>query len=136
MPESVRITREVYKRMLSHAQREPHQECCGLLAGRDGLISVVLPAANALASATAFEIAPRELFALFHRMRLEGWEHLGIYHSHPAGENAPSPRDIEQAYYPDAIYFIISAMEGHPRPVRAFRIRESAVTELEISVPQ
>jgi len=132
MPESVRITREVYARLLNHARQEPWQECCGLLAGRGGVISVVLPAVNALASATAFEIAPRELFDLFQRMRREGWEHLGIYHSHPRGENAPSRRDIAQAYYPEAAYFIVSSEAENARPVRAFRIREGAVTELEI----
>ncbi|HUK53523.1 MAG TPA: M67 family metallopeptidase [Candidatus Binatia bacterium] len=132
MPESVRITREVYERLLSHARQEPWRECCGLLAGREGVVSVVLPAVNALASPTAFEIAPRELFELFQRMRAEGWEHLGIYHSHPEGENAPSRRDIEQAYYQDAVYFIVAPAPAHPRPVRAFRIREGTVTELEM----
>jgi proteasome lid subunit RPN8/RPN11 len=133
MPEPVRITREALERMLSLAREEPSRECCGLLAGRGGVISIVLPAPNSLASPTAFEIAPRELFALFHRMRAESWEHLGIYHSHPSGENAPSRRDIEQADYPDAIYCIVSPAPGHPRPVRAFRIREGLVTELEIT---
>ena len=132
MQASVRITREVCGQILAHARREAGRECCGLLAGRDGLISVALPAENSLASATAFEIAPRQLFELFHRMRAGGWEHLGIYHSHPQGENAPSPRDIEQAYYPDAAYFIISPAPASPHPVRAFRIRDGVVHEVEI----
>jgi proteasome lid subunit RPN8/RPN11 len=133
MPEQARITHEVLERMLSHARQELSVECCGLLAGRDGVISILLPATNTLCSPTAFEIAPRELFSFFHQMRAEGWEHLGIYHSHPSGENAPSREDIEQAYYPDAIYCIVSPVPGHPRPVRAFRIRERVVSELEIS---
>ena len=132
MQEQVRITRVAIERMLSHARQEPLQECCGLLAGREGIIPIVLPATNSLSSPTAFEIAPRELFNLFHRMRAESCEHLGIYHSHPSGENAPSRRDIEQAYYPHAAYFILSPSPGHPRPVRAFRIREGVVIELEI----
>ena len=127
------MTREVVERLLSHARQAPLLECCGLLAGREGVISVVLPAANVLASATAFEIAPRELFELFRRMRAEGWEHLGIYHSHPSGENTPSRRDIEQAYYPDAVYCIVSPAAANPRPLRAFQIREGVVSELEIS---
>lgn len=133
MPETVRIAREVCEQMLSHARQEPALECCGLLAGRDNVISIVLPATNSLASATAFEIAPRELFDLFHKMRKEGCEHLGIYHSHPQGENAPSRRDIEQAHYADAVYCVISPEPAHPRPLRAFRIRDGAVTELDIA---
>ena len=38
-------------------------------------------------------------------MRAAGLELLGIYHSHPNGENEPSPRDVELAYYPEAAYF-------------------------------
>src|SRR5208282_3661695 len=100
----VRVTRGALEAVLAHARREPGMECCGLLAGRAGVITTVLPAKNALGSATAFEIAPAELFALFRHMRAHGLDHLGIYHSHPAVDNAPSPRDIERAYYPDAAY--------------------------------
>jgi [CysO sulfur-carrier protein]-S-L-cysteine hydrolase len=96
------------------------------------VISVVLPARNYRGSGTAYEIDPAELFALFRRMRAEGLDHLGIYHSHPRGDNAPSPRDKERAFYPEAAYFIISPLAGAPRPVRAFRIAEGAVRELSI----
>ncbi len=132
MTQTVRLTREALDAVQAHARREPGLECCGLLAGRAGVITTVLPAKNALGSATAFEIAPAELFALFRHMRERGLDHLGIYHSHPAGDNAPSPRDIERAYYPDAAYVIVSPPEDLPRPVRAFSIRDQRVEELAI----
>ena len=118
--------------LLVEARRAPELECCGLLAGRHGVISVVLPARNLLASATAYEIGPAELFALFRRMRAEGLDHLGIYHSHPRGENAPSPRDVERAFYPQAAYFILSPLANAARPVRAFRIVQGQVRELTL----
>jgi proteasome lid subunit RPN8/RPN11 len=110
-------------------------ECCGLLAGRDGLITGIFPATNALASATAYEIAPRELFAMFRTLREKGLTHLGHYHSHLASDNFPSPSDIEQAGYPDHAYFIVSLRADAPKPVRAFSIRDGIVRELEIIVP-
>ena len=55
--------------LLAEARANPNIECCGLLAGREGIISAVLPAKNALQSAMAYEIDPEELFALFRRMR-------------------------------------------------------------------
>lgn len=110
----------------------PALECCGLLAGNGGIIGKVFPAQNALASATAYEIAPREIFSILRRMRDEHLEHLGIYHSHPAGENAPSPSDIAQAYYPEATYFIISPRLDAADPIRAFSIVEGVVEELNI----
>src|SRR3990172_9227268 len=118
----VRVRGAVLDSLLAEARREPQIECCGLLAGRDGVISVVLPARNALVSATAYEIEPTELFSLFRRIRQERLDHLGIYHSHPQGDNAPSPRDLERAFYPDAAYFIVSLQLDAPKPLRAFRI--------------
>jgi proteasome lid subunit RPN8/RPN11 len=132
MADSVRVRAEILKEMLLHARREPEIECCGLLAGRDGAITAIFSARNALASATAYEIAPQELFLLFRTIRERGLAHLGLYHSHPSGENAPSPRDIEQAYYPDQAYFIISPRAEAANPVRAFFIRGTGVQELEI----
>jgi proteasome lid subunit RPN8/RPN11 len=130
----IRVERQVLDELLTQARHDPLIECCGLLAGREGVISVILPARNALSSATAYEIPPAELFALFRRMRQEAFDHLGIYHSHPNSDNAPSPTDIELAYYPDATYFIVSPRPDAPRPVRAFRIAGGKVDELEIEV--
>jgi proteasome lid subunit RPN8/RPN11 len=134
MPTKVRITRTVLDRMLAEARAHSGDECCGILAGRGGAITEILPAANALRSTTAYEIAPRDLFRIFRALREEGLEHLGIYHSHPSTENAPSPRDIELAYYPDAAYFILSPRGDAKLPVRAFRICEGVVTELDIEI--
>jgi [CysO sulfur-carrier protein]-S-L-cysteine hydrolase len=134
MAEAVRVRREILQEMLVHARREPQIECCGLLAGRDDIITTIFPAHNALASATAFEIAPQELFLFFRAMRDEGLKCLGLYHSHPTGDNAPSPRDIELAYYPDQVYFIISSLPSAPKPVRAFSICSGGVREFRIEL--
>ena len=128
----VRVHRAVLEALLAEARRQPNLECCGLLAGRDAVISAVLPAQNALHSATSFEIAPAELFVLFRRLRAEGLEHLGIYHSHPRGENAPSPRDIDRAFYPAAAYFILSPRPDAPHPVRVFQIAGGQARELHL----
>ena len=109
-------------------------ECCGLLAGRDGTITSIFPATNSHSSATTYEIAPRELFALFRTLRAAGLAHMGQYHSHLSTENVPSPKDIELAGYPDLPYFIVSPREGTPKPVRAFSIRDGIVRELEMEI--
>ncbi len=132
MSQKIRVRRHVLARLVKEARRSGEIECCGLLAGAGGVISEILPARNALASATKYEIAAEELFGFFRKIRAHGLDHLGIYHSHPATESFPSTSDIERAYYPDAAYFIISPRADAPRPVRAFRIAESRVEELEI----
>ena len=134
MTDLFRISRAAVDRLLAEARANPNIECCGLLAGREGIISAVLPAKNALQSAMAYEIDPEELFALFRRMRAEALEHLGIYHSHPKGENSPSPLDLERAFYPDAAYLIISADLNASNTVRAFRIVAGRARELPLEI--
>ncbi len=119
--------------MLKHSQQDQPSESCGLLAGRDGVITDIFPARNVHPTpATAYEIAPEELFRLFREIRAQGLELLGIYHSHPSGENAPSPADVERAYYPDVAYFIVSPSLNAKNPVRAFRISNGRFAELTV----
>ena len=134
MTAAVRVRREIISRIREETRMAANQECCGLLAGRDGIITRILPARNALESATAFEIAPAELFQLMRQIRGEDMEMLGIYHSHPRGENRPSPRDIESAFYSEAAYFIVSPLADAAQPVRAFSIRDGRFTELQIEI--
>ena len=134
MPQEIRVRAEIVQEMLRIARSEPRMECCGLLAGVGGVITRIFPAKNALASPTAYDVAPQDLFQLFRRIREEELEHLGIYHSHPASENVPSPRDIELAAYPNEAYFIISLLPAAPNPVRAFSIRDGHVQELKIQI--
>src|SRR5712692_3746237 len=128
MEHVVRIRGEVVTRMIEEARREQSMECCGLLAGSGLEISAILPARNALASPSAFEIEPQELFRMFRELRASRLDHLGIYHSHPAGDNAPSARDIECAFYPDVAYFVVSPLPDALQPVRAFFISDARVT--------
>jgi proteasome lid subunit RPN8/RPN11 len=131
---TVEVRSNVFEGLRLYALSASGLECCGLLAGRKGVITSILPATNALASATAYEIAPEELFRLVREIRAAGLDLMGIYHSHPQDKNEPSPRDIERAYYPEAAYFILSPQPDTVRPVRAFSIRDGRVTELEIAV--
>jgi proteasome lid subunit RPN8/RPN11 len=94
----------------------------------------LFPATNALASPTAYEIAPAELLALFRRLRAEKLDLVGIYHSHPTGDNSPSANDRERAYYPETAYVIVSPRAEAQVPVRAFLIRDDEVTELQVEV--
>jgi proteasome lid subunit RPN8/RPN11 len=134
MDDLVRIERGIFDRLLAEARANPNIECCGLLAGCDAVISSILPAKNALQSPKAYEIAPQELFELFRQIRSRGLEHLGIYHSHPNGENAPSPLDIERAFYPEPAYLIISMRPTASHPIRAFRIVEGQARELSLQI--
>ena len=131
---SLRLPRALHRVLLEEARRSLPNECCGLLGGRGQAVEEILPATNALVSPAAFEIAPRELFELMRRLRDKKLQLVGIYHSHPAGDNAPSARDRERAYYPEAAYVIVSPVPEAPRPVRAFRLRGQEWEEWNVEV--
>jgi proteasome lid subunit RPN8/RPN11 len=133
--DEIRLARGVAAEILNHARSNPQEECCGLLAGLDGAIDRAFTARNAAQQlATAYEIAPKELFRIMREIRAAGLELLGIYHSHPKGDNQPSPRDLERAYYPDAAYFILSSRADAAEPIRAYSIRDGRWTPLQIKI--
>lgn len=135
MKQSLRIRRKVLGQVVTHAQRQPHRECCGLLAGRNGLITQAFPAKNVAADPERnYEIAPEEIVRLLREFRERKLEFLGIYHSHPNGQNVPSAKDIKLAYYSEASYVIVSPRPYATSPVRAFSIRDGCASELDIEI--
>ncbi len=131
----IRIQPEVFEELGKRALRDAKLECCGLLAGSGGVVTQVFSAENVASEpAKSYEIAPKEIFRMMRQFRAEGLEFLGIYHSHPNGENQPSARDIQLAYYSEEAYFILSPRRDAAKPVRAFSIRDGRATELEIQI--
>lgn len=135
MQSFVRIEKDISAEILRHARRDQYLECCGLLSGRGDVVTRAFEAANAASDPTrSYEITPAEIFKCMREMRATGLELLGIYHSHPVGENRPSARDIELAYYPETPYFILSTLSDVKKPIRAFLICDGKPTELEIQI--
>ena len=136
MKRAVRSRRKVYGQLLKHARYQPHRECCGILAGQDGIITQAFPAKNVAADPVRnYEIASTEITSLMEELRKRRLEFLGIYHSHPhwLDTNEPSPKDIALAHA-EAIYFIVTPRPYATTPIRAFSIRDRHAMELEIQI--
>lgn len=127
----VRIPRAIFQEMVEHARSAWPVECCGLLAGRDDLVTRIYRLENRDRSRTTYFACPEgELQALTEMDDLD-LDLVAIYHSHPDTESYPSATDIEKAYFTEPLYIIISLKESSPR-VRAFRIsRAGEVSEEE-----
>jgi len=124
-------------RMLAYARQADPAECCGLIGGSiDGQARSIYSLRNVAHNTNvAYEAAPEDLFSAQRQMRERGEELIAIYHSHPRSEPKPSETDARLAYYPQAVYFIISL--AGPEPVmRAFRIfeREQRWHEVEYAI--
>ena len=122
----MRLSRAQLEQMIAQAREDAPLETCGLLAGRDGRATHVLPVPNVLRSRVRYSMGGGQAF--FDAMAACDFEPLAIYHSHPQGPPVPSPTDIAESFYPDAIYIILSLAQAPPS-VRAFRIVDGTVTE-------
>ena len=118
----------LYNEMLAHAHAEYPNECCGLLAGKGNDIRALYRMTNTHHSPVSYFMDPKEQFSVFKEIREKETELLGIFHSHPHTQAYPSKTDVGLAYYPDALYLIISLGERNP-VVNGFRIVNGAITE-------
>jgi [CysO sulfur-carrier protein]-S-L-cysteine hydrolase len=129
----MRIPREMYEQMIEHAREEAPNECCGMIATRDGQAINVYRATNAAASPLRYEIDGAEQYRIQMQIYDSDLELGAIYHSHTRTEPAPSQTDINLAFYPDALYVIVGLAAGEP-DVRAFTIRDGQVAQAELVV--
>jgi proteasome lid subunit RPN8/RPN11 len=119
------IPKEFYDAMVRQAQAEHPNECCGLLAGKDGRVTEIYKMTNTQHSPVNYLMDPREQFVAFKEMRKKGLELLAIYHSHPHTQAYPSQTDVRLAYYPEAVYIILSLQDRKKPVVNAYRISNS-----------
>ncbi len=114
--------------------RQP-QEACGLVGGLQRRALQVYPVANALHSPVRFRMEPEEQVRIILELEKLGWDLLAIYHSHPAGPSYPSPTDLAEAAYPEAIN-LIWYPEAESWRCRGYVIRDGLFSETSIQVTQ
>ena len=117
----VRIARAVFHGMLDHAKEEWPTECCGLLAGRDGIATRIYPLENQDKSRTSYLAAPEQEAEALREIEDLGLDLLAVYHSHPDTESYPSSVDVEKRFFGEVLCLIISLRDRTCR-VGAFRI--------------
>ncbi len=143
------IPRQILDEMIAEARALAPHECCGLLAGKDGLVTHHYKIKNIVASQgagiaelfdtakianmerlspeeradIAFWMDTKDMFTAQKDMRVQGTAMLASYHSHPVSPARPSSTDIKAlAFYPDIVHIIISLQEEAKPVANAFRI--------------
>ncbi|MCP5098874.1 MAG: M67 family metallopeptidase [Chloroflexi bacterium] len=130
----VQIKRPFYKKMVEQLQSAYPLEACGLFGGQGWLTTQIYPIDNILQSPTAYEMDASQQIRAMLDMEAHGWEMLAIYHSHPHGPQIPSETDIQLAYYPEAIYLIVSFVNQNNPILRAFQIQKESIYEVQWEV--
>ena len=129
----MRIPRSMLDRIVAQAREEAPNECCGMIAARDGTAITLHPARNAAASPLRYEIDGMEQYRIQSAIEDAGHDLGAIYHSHTRSAPLPSQTDINLAFYPEALYIIVG-VKGPEDDVRAFTIVDGQVSEAVLEV--
>jgi proteasome lid subunit RPN8/RPN11 len=132
----VRIDRALLERVVAHARRDFPNECCGIIAVRDGRAVAVHEATNLAASPLRFEVDGLEVHRTIEAIESDGAQMGAIYHSHTRSDPYPSQTDINFARgWPGVEWLIVGVPRdgGDPR-LRSYRIDDGAVSEVEVQI--
>jgi [CysO sulfur-carrier protein]-S-L-cysteine hydrolase len=144
-PMRTSIPASLVQSIVDQARAEDPNESCGLLIGdgpaaSGGRALRYEPTRNAAASPYRYEIDPQDLYRLTVTTDDADEAFWGIVHSHTHTPAVPSPTDLSLAFYPEALYVLVSLAEdeadrttGAPS-LRAWRIVDGRIHEVELEV--
>ena len=132
---SVAIPSGALHAIAAHAYQCFPEECCGLLIGdaAAGRVARFVATTNTAHSAKVYTIDAKEHLRAELAAEAEGFEVVGVVHSHTHTEPYPSPTDVAQAVDPSWHYVIVSLKRGAPE-TRSYLISADSITE-ETIVP-
>ena len=144
-PAVARLPVDIADAIVAQARDEYPNEACGLIIGTgpaaEGGTAVRYEACrNRAASPYRYEIHPDDLFRI--TLAADDDDHVlwAIVHSHVKSPAVPSPTDIGLAFYPDALYILVSLSPDEADPstgspsLRAWRIVGGATHEVGLEV--
>jgi len=142
-PAAAELPAGIRDQIITVAGAEYPNEMCGLIVGdapaaEGGSPLRFEPARNKAASPYRYEIHPDDLLRL--TMATDDADEVfwGIVHSHTHTPAVPSPTDVGLAFYPDALYLLVSLGETETDPltgapgIRAWRILDGEVYEVAL----
>ena len=144
-PAAVTLPRAIRDAIVDHARAGEPNEACGLIVGdrpaADGGRALRWePAHNAAASRYLYEIDSADLLRISIAVDDADQVIWAIVHSHTHTHAVPSPTDVRQALYPDALYLLVSLAPEEADPatgaesLRAWRIVDGTVWEVGLSL--
>lgn len=116
--------------VIAHCVSCVPEEACGLLIGdyATGLVDHVVPTENVAHSAMVYTVDPSAFLKADREAAKQGFDVIGVYHSHTHTEAYPSPTDVGQAPDPGWHYVLVSLRDLVP-VFRSYSIVDGTVTE-------
>ena len=128
------LPQEYADAIIRHALEDDPNECCGILAGKDGQVLRLFRMTNVAHSPFRYEMDGKEMLGVLNEIDDNGWDLLSIYHSHTHSPAYPSATDVRLATWPDACYLLISLLDKASPDLRGFSITDENIQEQTINV--
>jgi proteasome lid subunit RPN8/RPN11 len=137
-PASIELPATTLQAMIDHARTEYPNEMCGVIVGdrpaaHGGQPLRWEPTRNRAASPLRYEIHPDDLLRLTIETEAADEEFWAIVHSHTHSAPRPSLTDVGLAFYPDALYILVSLADDQPAAA-AWRIVDGEVYPVELLI--
>ena len=129
----MKIASELQDLIVEHARREAPNECCGLVALRNGAAHTVHELPNMTPSPFRFTLDSPEFARLLMDIEDAG-DWYAIYHSHTRSAPVPSQTDITFGVAWPGVEWLIVGIAGERPELRSYLIDEQgAVTEAGVA---
>jgi [CysO sulfur-carrier protein]-S-L-cysteine hydrolase len=128
------LPREMVAAIVAHARRDHPDECCGVVAGKDGVATRVVPMTNAERSPTGFVFDPAEQLRVWREIDDNDEDLLVVYHSHTMTEAYPSRTDVRWSANTPGTSWLLVSTRSDDDEVRSFRIEGGEVREEELRI--
>ena len=121
-------------RVVAHARRDHPDECCGVIAGRDGVATRLFEMTNAERSPTGFVFDSAEWLRTYNELDDADEDLLVVYHSHTMTEAYPSRTDVRWSANTPGTSWLLVSTRSDELEVRSFRIDDGVVAEEELRI--
>src|SRR5271163_804341 len=129
----MKLSQQLLHQIHEHLESGYPNEACGVMLGKDGVITEVIPVHNERTELPAsgeesarnrYLIPPLANRAIELDADKQGLLVMGYYHSHPDVAARPSKFDLDNATWPGLSYIIVSVCEGKAVETNSWLLRE------------
>ena len=116
------IPRKLAETIIDLAYEGLPRKVCGILGGKGGVVSTILPVANTAAIGEHYSMDHGEQLNAMRELQEKGLDMLGIYHSHLDNIAYPTADDIHLPLSWDVSHVIVSLKKLDNPVLKSFRI--------------
>ena len=120
--------------VVAHARRDHPDECCGVIAGKDGAATRLFEMTNAERSPTGFVFDSAEWLRVYRDIDDADEDLLVVYHSHTMTEAYPSRTDVRWAGTTEFAHWLLVSTRDERDEVRSYTIEDGVVTEEQLTL--